>query len=92
MGLSSPVFRCPPNRVNSSGEAESIGRWGLAEIERLFALWRRFRAGEFGRDQLQHRLIPLRARLGRLLWRGQENPAPKAAGLCRELRKWWAAL
>jgi transposase len=30
--------------------------------------------------------------MGRLLRRGQENPDPKAAGLCRELRKWWAAL
>jgi transposase len=41
---------------------------------------------------LQRRLIPLQARLGRLLRRGQENPDRKAAGLCRELRKWWAAL
>ena len=25
--------------VDRGGEAEPIGRWGLAEIERLFALW-----------------------------------------------------
>jgi transposase len=37
-------------------------------------------------------LIPLQARLGRLLRRGQANPDRKAAGLCRELSKWWAAL
>jgi transposase len=37
-------------------------------------------------------LIPLQARLGRLLRRGLENPDRKAAGLCRELTKWWAAL
>ena len=78
--------------VDRGGEAESIGRWGLAEIERLFALWHRFRAGEFGRRDLQRRLIPLQARLGRLLRRGQETPARKAAGLCRELTKWWPAL
>src|ERR687886_2325969 len=30
--------------------------------------------------------------MGRLLRRGQENPDRKAAGLCRELRKWWSAL
>jgi transposase len=42
--------------------------------------------------ELQRRLIPLLARLGRLLRRGQEDPDPKAAGLCRELRKWWPAL
>lgn len=78
--------------VDRSGEAEPIGRWGLAEIERLFALWHRFRTGEFGREELQRRLIPLQARMGRLLRRGQENPDRKAAGLCRELMKWWAAL
>jgi hypothetical protein len=36
---------------------------------------------------LQRRLIPLRARLGRLLRRGQESPEGKAAALCRELAK-----
>jgi transposase len=41
---------------------------------------------------LQRRLIPLQARLGRLLRRGQENPDRKAAALCRELTKWWPAL
>jgi transposase len=78
--------------TDRGGEAEPIGRWGLAEIERLFALWRRFRAGEFGRDDLRRRLIPLQARLGRLLRRGQDNPDRKAAALCRELTKWWSAL
>jgi transposase len=78
--------------VDRNGEAEPIGRWGLAEIERLFALWHRFRAGEFDRQVLQRRLIPLQARLGRLLRHGQKNPDRKAAGLCRQLRKWWPSL
>jgi transposase len=78
--------------VDRGGEAVPVGRWGLAEIERLFALWHRFRAREFGREELQRGLIPLQARLGRLLRRGQENADPKAAGLCRELSKWWPAL
>ena len=52
----------------------------------------RFRAGEFNRQELRRRLIPLQARLGRLLRRGQASPDRKAAGLCRELTKWWAAL
>ena len=52
----------------------------------------RFRAGEFDRQELQRRLIPLQARMGRLLRRGQKNPDGKAAGLCRELEKWWPAL
>jgi transposase len=78
--------------VDRGGEAESIGRWGLAETERLFGLWHRFRAGEYDRHGLQRRLIPLQARMGRLLQRGQANPDRKAAALCRELDKWWAAL
>jgi transposase len=49
--------------VDRGGEAEPVGRWGLAEIARLFALWHRFRAGEFARPELQRRLIPLQARL-----------------------------
>jgi len=78
--------------VDRGGEAEPIGRWGLAEIERLFVLWHDFRAGEYDRKALQRRLIPLQARLGRLLRRGEESPDRRAAGLCRELRKWWRAL
>jgi transposase len=78
--------------VDRGGEGEPIGRWGLAEIERVVALWHRFRAGEFGREELRRRMIPLQARLGRLLRRGQERSDRKAVGLCRELRKWWPAL
>ena len=78
--------------VDRGGEAEPVGRWGLAEIARLFALWHRSRAGDFDRQELRRRLVPLQARMGRLLRRGQENPDWKAAALCRELDKWWAAL
>ena len=78
--------------VDRGGEAQPIGRWGLAEIARLFALWHRFRAGDFDRQELRRRLVPLQARMGRLLRRGQESPDRKVAALCRELRKWWPAL
>src|SRR5215212_7502241 len=78
--------------VDRGGEAAPIGRWGLAEIERLFALWHRFRAGESDRGELRRQLIPLQARLGRLLRRGEESPDRRATALCRELDKWWAAL
>ncbi len=78
--------------VDRGGEAAPIGCWGLAEIDRLFALWHRFRAGECDRRELRRRLVPLQARMGRLLRRGQASPDRKAAGLCRELDRWWAAL
>ena len=87
-----PLKRAFQGLVDRGGEAEPIGRWGLAEIERLFALWHRFRAEEFNRQELRRRLIPLQARMGRLLRRGQENPDRKVAALCRDLTKWWAAL
>jgi hypothetical protein len=51
-----------------------------------------FRAREFDREQSERKLVPLQARLGRLLRRGQENPDRKAAALCRALDRWWAAL
>src|SRR5918997_3139719 len=38
--------------VGCGGEAEPIGRWGLAEIERLFALWHRFRGGGVDRQEV----------------------------------------
>jgi transposase len=78
--------------VDRGGAAAPVGRWGLAEIERLFSLWHRFRAGDCDRKEMRRWLIPLQARLGRLLRHGRESPDPKAAGLCRELTKWWAAL
>jgi transposase len=51
----------------------------------------RFRGGEFDRMELQRRLIPLQARLGRLLRRGRSNPDRKTA-VCRQLQKRWPAL
>ena len=78
--------------VDRGGEAEATGRWGLAEIARLFALWHRFRDGEFDRRELRRQLVPIQARMGRLLWRGEENPDHKAAALCRDLNRCWPAL
>jgi transposase len=78
--------------VDRGGEAGPIGRWGLAEIQRLFTHWHCFRVGEFDRWELQRRLVPIQARWGRLLRRGHANPDRKAAALCHELSKWWPAL
>ena len=78
--------------VDRGGEAEPIGRWGLAEIGHLFALWHRFRTGEVSRKEVQRQLIPSQARMGRLAWRGEASPDPKTARFCRELDTWWAAL
>ena len=39
--------------VDRGGEGEPTGRWGLAEIARLFAWWHCFRAGECTRQEVQ---------------------------------------
>ena len=85
-----PSLRCPGLEPYD----ERLSRTVLRGLGGRKAPWLpdRFRAGEYDRPELQRRLIPLQARLGRLLRRGQENPDRKAAGLCRELTKWWAAL
>ena len=78
--------------VDGGGVAAPIGRWGLAEIARLFALWHRFRAGECSHRDMQRQLVPIQARIGRLLWRGEASLDHQAAALCRDLNRWWAAL
>jgi hypothetical protein len=41
--------------VGRGGEAEPVGRWGLAEIERLFAIRHGFCVGEIDRPELRRR-------------------------------------
>jgi transposase len=59
-------------------------------VPRLPELWATLLAPDPA--PLMDQLGTLQARLGRLLRRGHENPDAKAAGLCRELMKWWRAL
>jgi transposase IS66 family protein len=85
-----PSLRCPRLEPYDGKPSRTVLR-GLGGRK---APWLpdHFRAGEFGREELQRRLIPLQARMGRLLRRGEASPDRKAAGLCRELRKCWPAL
>jgi transposase len=92
VALLSGRYRLSRREVRQLVEDLWAVRLSLAEIERLFTLWHRFRADEFDRKELRRRLVPVQARLGRLLGRGQESPDRKAAALCRQLNKWWAAL
>jgi len=72
--------------------AGPLGAWGLREIKRLFAAWRRYQAGEITRAEMQWQLAPVRTRLGRLLRLGASCGDPKAQALCRNLLKLWPAL
>jgi len=89
-GTPEKAIRCPGLEPYD----ERLSRTVLRGLGGRKAAWLpdRFRAGAFDRRELRRRLVPLQARLGRLLRRGQENLDGKAAGPCRELTKWWPAL
>lgn len=73
------------------GEVARLGRWGVAECGRLFALWARLRAGEITRAQMARLLVPVRWRWKRLLKQGARLKG-KAGALCRDLERLWPAL
>ena len=73
------------------GEAARLGRWGVAECGRLFALWARLRSGKITRARMARLLVPVRWRLKRLLKQGS-TLGGKAGALCRDLSKLWPAL
>lgn len=78
--------------VDRDGAGAAIGEWGLREIARIFALWRDFRAGLLDRRDLRRALVPIRARVGRLLRRGANSEEKKTARFCRRVLKLWPAL
>jgi hypothetical protein len=67
-----------------------VRRWGLAEIKWLFARWHCFHERQFNHKELLRPLVPSEARMGRFLWRGEESPDRKVAGLCCALNRWEA--
>ncbi len=78
--------------VDRGGEAASVGRWGLRELERLFSLWHSYCDGEGDRLELQRGLKPIKARFGKLLEYGKRVDDPKARALCRNLSELWDGL
>jgi len=72
--------------------AGPLGKWGLREIKRLFAIWHRYQDGEITWDGMRWELVPVRSRLGKLLRRGASCGDSKAEALCRNLLKLWPAL
>ena len=74
------------------GESQAIGEWGHRELGHVFKLYRRFKANEIDRSQMQEELKPIRARMGRLLHRGadldqpqQEKKHQKTARTCKKI-------
>lgn len=54
------------------GESEAIGKWGKAEVDRFFTVWHKFKDGKISRPELQSEIVPIRARMARLLLRGSQ--------------------
>jgi transposase len=74
------------------GSAEAFARWAVAECDRLFALWHRWRRADAPRTELARALVPLKARFARLLRRGSASEDRKVAAFCRNLQGLWSAL
>lgn len=74
------------------GRAERVGLWGEAEAQRLFALWHRFRAGDFDRAELRRRLQPLKARMRRCLEHGTRCGVRRVEKSSKQLLGLWPAL
>ena len=78
--------------VSLGGASKSIGEWGLAEEVRMFDLWERFKNGEITRQTLAEEFVPLKARMKRLLTRGQRCGDKKTEGMCKDILWHWKAL
>lgn len=67
------------------GEAGTVGRWLVAETEKLFAHWHLFRSGALDRATLARRLEPVRAAVRTALRWGAGRQIPQLSGLCKNL-------
>lgn len=76
--------------------AGPTGEWGeaaMAEITKLFAPWRRCRAGAIDRAMLRSEMAPVAAAVLGLVERGRDElPWEQARGFCRDLLSRWPAL
>jgi transposase len=74
------------------GASRATGEWGLSEEERIFKMWDHFNNGDWTRSELEANLVPLRARVRRLLERGEGCGDKKTEGMCRDILRHWEAL
>jgi len=75
-----------------AGETARIGLALLAAEQQLFTLWYRVRDGSLAWADFQVAMLPLMARVRRLLQEGAAGANAKAQGTCRNLLKREAAL
>jgi transposase len=69
-----------------------LGEQLLAVEAQVFALWHRFRAGEFDRSALQAALAPVQTEMAQILADGAAHGHAVAQPVCRNLQTLWPAL
>jgi transposase len=78
--------------VERGGESERIGRALLEQVEKLFGLWPRVRAGTLGRADFQTATQPIQTAVGDLLREGAALACDKTRHTCTNLLKLEVAL
>lgn len=74
------------------GCTATVGTWGLREEKRLFDLHDKRQQGEISQTDYVKQMRMLKARMARLLLRGEHGDDQKVAGTCANIRKHWPAL
>jgi transposase len=69
-----------------------LGENLLRQSARMFRYWHRIRDGTLTRAAFQHRMKPVRSRILSLLRKASVCPAPKTAGMAKQILKLRAAL
>jgi transposase len=78
--------------VSEHEATRPLGEALLASGRELFDLWHAYRRNEIAREQLQARMRPVQARVGRLLRRARDSDHWRASPLGRELLRYWPSL
>jgi len=71
--------------VERGGESEQIGRALLEQVEQMFGLWERVRAGPLSRTDFQTAMQPIQTRVGKLLRAGAALACAKTRRTCENL-------
>jgi len=66
-----------------SGPSKVIGKKAIDEFDRVFALWGSFKDGEIDRDGMKQGIVPIRARMGKILKEGAECGNSKTENTCK---------
>lgn len=73
-------------------EAQTVGKWGVDETDRMLRLHRQYREGTLSRKGFSSRMRMLKARYARLLNRAEECKDSKVQTLVAGLNRQWAYL